>query len=228
MKNLNIIGMGLVGLVAIGILGKKVLGINKIDNKNEKSDEAKNKKEDKPVLTKEEKKALEKRIEDCKKKIHDRLENVEDKSSDEVFKVIAEEVISCGLVEDQVPNNIRKILSVPDFNESFIRQCTVNLMGNSVAMLKVPKNNRELYAMMKRIKLRDNMQEMIAQNNISVGNINYKIPIKKKEEQPKNTNNKKRGNTVEIIGMVTIDKDSNIVEPNPTKGTKGRKRNSKA
>lgn len=227
MKNLNIIGVGLVGLVAIGILGKKVLGINKIDDKNEKSDEAKNKKEDKPVLTKEEKKALEKRIEDCKKKIHDRLENVEDKSSDEVFKVIAEEVISCGLVEEQVPNSIRKILSVPDFNESFIRQCTVNLMGNSVAMLKVPKNNRELYAMMKRIKLRDNMQEMIAQNNISVGNINYKIPIKKKE-QPKNINNKKRGNTVEIIGMVTVDKDSNIVEPNPIKGTKGRKRNSKA
>lgn len=227
MKNLNIIGVGLVGLVAIGILGKKVLGINKIEDKSEKSDEAKNKKEDKPVLTKEEKKALEKKIEDCKKKIHDRLENIEDKSSDEVFKIIAEEVISCGLVEDQVPNNIRKILSVPDFNESFIRQCTVNLMGNSVAMLKVPKNNRELYAMMKRIKLRDSMREMIAQNNISIGNINYKIP--KKEGQPKNTNDKKkRGNTVEIIGMVTVDKDGNIIEPNPTKRTKGRKRNSKA
>lgn len=225
MKNLNIIGVGLVGLVAIGILGKKVLGIDKINEKNSKSDEAKENKEDKPVLTEEEKEVLKKKIEDCKKKIHDKLENVEDKSSDEVFKVIAEEVISCGLVEEQIPNNIRKILSVPDFNESFVRQCTVNLMGNSVAMLKVPKNNRELYAMMKRIKLRDSMREMIAQNNISVGNINYKIP---KKEEPKNINNKKRGNTVEIIGMVTVDKNGNIIEPNPTKRTKGRKRNSKA
>ena len=206
MKNLNIIGVGLVGLVAIGILGKKVLGIDKINEKNNKSDEAKENKEDKPVLTEEEKRVLKKKIEDCKKKIHDRLENVEDKSSDEVFKVIAEEVISCGLVEEQIPNNIRKILSVPDFNESFVRQCTVNLMGNSVAMLKVPKSNRELYAMMKRINLRDNMQEMIAQNNISVGNINYK-----KKEQPKKSDKKKR-KTVEIIGMFTVDKKGNTSE----------------
>lgn len=210
MKNLNVIGVGLVGLVAIGILGKKVLGIDKINANSKKSDETKGKKEDKPVLTEEEKKALEEKVEDCKKEIHDRLENVEDKTSDDVFKIIAEEVISCGLVEEQIPNNIRKILSVPDFNESFIRQCTVNLMGNPVAMLKVPKNIRELYAMMERINLRESMQEMIVQNNISVGNIDYKVF--KKKEQPKNNKKKKKGGTIELTGPYIINKDGNITE----------------